>query len=177
MPAPSQPKQYILLPVNPWFIGFTLVFSLMLNLLPVGRAAWTLAWPDWVALTLVFWNIHQPRRVGLSVAWLLGLIMDVNNASVLGEHALAYSVLSYAAISLHRRVLWFSLPTQMVHVLPLFLAAQLVVLLIRMAVGGAFPGIAYFSASLVAVALWPLTCYLYLAPQRRPADKDENRPI
>jgi len=177
MPAPSQPKQYILLPVNPWFIGFTLVFSLMLNLLPVGRAAWTLAWPDWVALTLVFWNIHQPRRVGLSVAWLLGLIMDVNNASVLGEHALAYSVLSYAAISLHRRVLWFSLPTQMVHVLPLFLSAQLVVLLIRMAVGGAFPGIAYFSASLVAVALWPLTCYLYLAPQRRPADKDENRPI
>jgi membrane peptidoglycan carboxypeptidase len=23
MPAPSQPRQYILLPVNPWFIGFT----------------------------------------------------------------------------------------------------------------------------------------------------------
>jgi len=177
MPAPSAPKQYILLPVNPWFIAFTLVFSLMLNLLPVGRAAWTLAWPDWVALTLVFWNIHQPRRVGLSVAWLLGLVMDVNNASLLGEHALAYSVLSYAAISLHRRVLWFSIPTQMVHVLPLFLAAQLVVMLIRMVVGGAYPGIAYFSASLVAVALWPLVVYLYLAPQRRPADKDENRPI
>lgn len=177
MPAPSIPKQYILLPVNPWFIGFTLVFSLMLNLLPVGRAAWTLAWPDFVALTLVFWNIHQPRRVGLLIAWLLGLIMDVNNASLLGEHALAYSVLSYAAISLHRRVMWFSWPTQMVHVLPLLLAAQLVVLLIRMAVGGNFPGLAYFSASLVAVALWPVVSYLYLAPQRRPADKDENRPI
>lgn len=177
MPAPSQPKQYILLPVNPWFISFTLVLSLMLNLLPVGRAVWTLAWPDWVAITLVFWNIHQPRRVGLSVAWVLGLIMDVNNASLLGEHALAYSVLSYAAISLHRRVLWFSLPTQVVHVLPLFLAAQLVVLLIRLAIGGSFPGLAYFSASLTAVALWPLVSYLYLAPQRRPADKDENRPI
>jgi rod shape-determining protein MreD len=177
MPAPSQPKQYILLPVNPWFIGFTLVFSLMLNLLPVGRADWTLAWPDWVAITLVFWNIHQPRRVGLSLAWVLGLIMDVNNASLLGEHALAYSVLSYAAISLHRRVLWFSLPTQVVHVLPLFLAAQMVVLLVRLAVGGAFPGITYFSASLTAGALWPLVSYLYLAPQRRPADKDENRPI
>jgi len=177
MPAPSTPKQYILLPVNPWFIAFTLVFSLMLNLLPVGRAAWTFAWPDWVALTLVFWNIHQPRRVGLLVAWLLGLIMDVNNASLLGEHALAYSVLSYAAISLHRRVLWFTLPTQMVHVLPLLLSAQLVVLLIRLAVGGHFPGLAYFSASFTSVALWPLAAWLYLAPQRRPADKDENRPI
>jgi rod shape-determining protein MreD len=177
MPAPSQPQQYILLPVNPWFIAFTLVFALMLNLLPVGRAAWTLAWPDWVAITLVFWNIHQPRKVGLSVAWVLGLIMDVNNASLLGEHALAYSVLSYAAISLHRRVLWFPLTIQVVHVLPLFLAAQLVVLLIRLAIGGSFPGLIYFSASLMAGALWPLVSYLYLAPQRRPAEKDENRPI
>jgi rod shape-determining protein MreD len=73
--------------------------------------------------------------------------------------------------------MWFSWPTQMVHVLPLLLAAQLVVLLIRLAVGGTFPGMAYFSASLVAVALWPAVSYLYLAPQRRPADKDENRPI
>ncbi|HEX4326169.1 MAG TPA: rod shape-determining protein MreD [Burkholderiales bacterium] len=177
MPAPSQPTQYILLPVNPWFIAFTLVFSLMLNLLPVGRAAWTLAWPDWVALTLVFWNIHQPRRVGLAVAWLLGLVMDVNNASLLGEHALAYSVLSYTAISLHRRVLWFSLPTQMIYVLPLFLAAQLVIMLIRLAVGGGFPGLVYFASAFIATALWPLATYLYLAPQRRPADKDENRPI
>jgi rod shape-determining protein MreD len=177
MPAPSTPKQYILLPVNPWFIGFTLVFSLMLNLFPVGRATWTLAWPDWVALTLVFWNIHQPRRVGLTVAWLLGLIMDVNNASLLGEHALAYSVLSYTAISLHRRVLWFSLPTQMVHVLPLLAAAQAVILLIRLAVGGHYPGLLYFSSSLTTVLLWPIVTLLYLAPQRRPAEKDENRPI
>jgi rod shape-determining protein MreD len=177
MPAPSQPRQYILLPVNPWFIGFTLVLSLMLNLLPLPRDGWGLMVPDWVALTLVFWNIHQPRRVGLTVAWLLGLVMDVNHASLLGEHALAYSILSFAAIIMHRRVRWFSMAGQVVHVLPLFVAAQLVVALIRLIVGGAFPGVLYFSSSLLATLLWPVVTFAYLAPQRRASDKDENRPI
>ena len=177
MPAPSQPKQYILLPVNPWFIGFTLVASLMLNLLPLPRAGWALLMPDFVALTLVFWNIHQPRRVGLFVAWSLGLVMDVNNASLLGEHALAYSILSYAAITMHRRVSWFGMSGQIVYVLPLLLAAQVVVAAIRLLVGGAFPGMLYFASSFVSAALWPPITLLYLAPQRRPSNKDENRPI
>ena len=177
MPAPSSPKQYILLPVNPWFIAFTLVLALMLNLLPLGRAAWTLAVPDWVALTLVFWSVHQPRRVGLTIAWVLGLMVDVNNASLLGEHALAYATLSYFAISLHRRVRWFGMTAQMAHVLPLLVAAQFVILVIRLIAGGTFPGWHYFAASVVSVALWPAVTFVLLAPQRRAADTDENRPI
>lgn len=181
MPAPSAPQQYILLPVNPWFIGFTLVTALMLNLLPApvsaGRAAWLLAIPDWVALTLVFWSIHQPRRVGLTIAWVLGLIVDVNHASLLGEHALAYATLSYFAITLHRRVRWFGLSGQIAHVLPLLLGAQLIVFGIRLAAGGVSPGWMYFSSSLVSAMLWPVVTYAFLAPQRRPAQKDENRPI
>ena len=50
---------YILLPVNPLFIAFSLVCAFMLNLLPWGR--WVGA-PDFVALVLVFWGIHQPRK-------------------------------------------------------------------------------------------------------------------
>ena len=187
MPAPSAPRQYILLPVNPWFIAFTLVLALMLNLLPAHTAPlnaalansipWRLMVPDWVALTLVFWSIHQPRRVGLTIAWLLGLLVDVDHASLLGEHALAYAILSYSAITLHRRVSWFGLSAQIAHVLPLLLAAQAVILLIRLAAGGGFPGWMYFASSLTAAALWPLVSFLLLAPQRRPAEKDENRPI
>ena len=181
MPAPSAPQQYILLPVNPWFIAFTLVAALMLNLLPLppltSRAPWLLALPDWVALTLVFWSIHQPRRVGLTIAWILGLIVDINHASLLGEHALAYASLSYCAITLHRRVRWFGATGQIAHVLPLLLGAQAVILLIRLAAGDAFPGWLYFSASFVAIALWPLVTLLFLAPQRRPVEQDENRPI
>ena len=68
--------------------------------------------PDFLALILVFWNIFQPRRVGIALAWLLGLLMDVHAGSLLGQHALAYSILSYGAIALHRRLLWYSLTGQ-----------------------------------------------------------------
>ncbi len=61
--------------------------------------------PDFVALVLLFWNVHQPRKVGMGIAFFLGLLMDVHNASLLGEHALAYTLLSYGAITIHRRVL------------------------------------------------------------------------
>jgi rod shape-determining protein MreD len=179
MPAPSAPKQVILLPVNPWFIGFTLVFALLLNLMPLPRDAGVWAWvlPDWVAITLVFWNIQQPRRVGMLVAWMLGLAMDVNHASLLGQHALGYTVLSYLAITLHRRVRFFGALGQLVHVLPLLLFAQLVVLAVRLAAGGSFPGMIYFASGLAGAALWPIISWIYLAPQRQPPEKDENRPI
>src|SRR5690606_22201702 len=133
--------------------------------------------PEFLALALVFWNIHQPRMVGIGVAFLFGLLMDVHDASLLGEHALAYTILSYGAMSLHRRVPWFSMPAQVMHVLPLFLVAQAATLLARMALGGSFPGWLWFLQSVATALLWPLADWLLLAPQRRAVDHDENRPI
>ena len=82
--------------------------------------------PDFVAMTLVFWSIYQPRKVGIGIAFLMGLVMDVHSASLLGENALAYTLLSYFAITIHRRVLWFRPTVQALHVLPLLVVMQLV---------------------------------------------------
>jgi rod shape-determining protein MreD len=164
----------LLLPVNPLFIALTLLLALSANLLPLGRHP---ALPDLLALVLVFWNVHQPRRVGVVAAFLFGLLMDVHQGALLGQHALAYTLLSYGAIAIHRRMLWFSLPVQAMHVLPLFLLAQLVTLVVRLAAGGMFPGWSLWVAPLVQAALWPLTTLLLLAPQRRPPDPDQNRPL
>jgi rod shape-determining protein MreD len=175
-PHRSQPirPQYILLPVNPWFIAVSLVLAFCLNLLPWGRAVGV---PDFVALTLVFWNVHQPRRVGIGIAFLMGVAMDVHEASVLGEHALAYALLSYGAITLHRRVLWFNVLSQTTHVLPLFLGAHVVVLAIRMLLGAPFPGFWFLLEALVQTLLWPVVTWLLLAPQRRAVEKDVTRPL
>jgi rod shape-determining protein MreD len=133
--------------------------------------------PEFLAVVLVFWNIHQPRMVGIGVAFLMGLLMDVHASALLGERALAYSLLSYGAISIHRRVVWFGVGGQMLHVLPLFLLAQVVVVAVRMAVGGPFPGFGYFLQSVSSTLMWPLAELLLLIPQRRAVDRDENRPI
>ena len=93
------------------------------------------------------------------------------------SHALAYTLLSFGGISAHRRLLWFGLAEQAVQVLPLFLAAHLVSLVVRMLAGGMFPGWELLFAPLFEAMLWPVITALLLAPQRRPPDPDQNRPL
>ena len=164
----------LLRPVNPAFIWLTLFIALAANLLPWGRSPLV---PDFLALALVFWNVQQPRRVGIGAAFVFGLLMDVHDGALFGEHALAYTLLSYGAISLHRRILWFPVGAQAVHILPLLLVAQVASLLIRLWVGGQFPGWSYFIESAVGAVLWPVISWLLLAPQRRPIQRDETRPL
>ena len=167
-------RDNILLPVSPTFIALSLIGASFLNILPWGAWGWV---PDFVALTLVFWSIYQPRKVGIGVAFIMGLVMDVHNASLLGENALAYTLLSYFAITIHRRVLWFKPTTQALHVLPLLIVMQIIQILIQLAVSSKEPGWSYFLQSLVAALIWPVVCWVLLAPQRRAIDHDETRPI
>jgi rod shape-determining protein MreD len=169
-----RPGDPLLLPANPLFIGLSLLAALAVNLLPLGRQP---GWPDVLALVLVFWNVHQPRRVGVVIAFAFGLVMDVHQGAVLGQHALAYTLLSYLAISIHRRLRWFGVGAQVLHVLPVFFAAHALSLLVRLAVGGMFPGWSVLLAPLFEALLWPLATLLLLAPQRRAPDPDQNRPL
>lgn len=164
----------LLLPARPWFIALSLLLALLADLLPLGRAPWM---PDLLALVLVFWAVHQPRRVGIFIAFAFGLVMDVHQGALLGQHALAYALLSFGAVALHRRMRWFGLLAQMLHVLPLFLLAQLVMLAVGAAAGGMFPGWTLWLAPLAQALLWLLVTPVLLAPQRRPPDPDQNRPL
>jgi rod shape-determining protein MreD len=103
--------------------------------------------------------------------------MDAGDGALLGQHAFAYAFLAFAAVSLHRRILWFSPWRQAAHVLVLLLASQMLMLVVRIVAGGAFPGLAYFAGTFIAAALWPIASFLLLLPQRRPESVDENRPI
>ena len=169
-----RPGQQLLLPANPLFIWGSMLLALVINMLPLGRTPWL---PDIVAVVLVFWSVPQPQRVGIGVAFFFGLLMDVQQAGLLGQHALAYTTLSFLAITIHRRLLWFSVPSQAVQVLPLFVAAHAIQLALRMAGGGAFPGLNVLLAPLVEAVLWPVISVILLAPQRRAPDPDENRPL
>ncbi|MBG9388678.1 rod shape-determining protein MreD [Caenimonas aquaedulcis] len=169
-----RPGQQLLLPANPFFIWGSLLLALLVNMLPLGRTPWM---PDMVALVLVFWSVHQPLRVGIGAAFFLGLCMDVHQTALLGQHALAYTALSFLAIMIHRRLLWFSVPSQAVQVLPIFAVAHAIELAVRMLAGGVFPGFSVIVAPFAEALLWPVVSILLLAPQRRAPDPDANRPL
>ncbi len=166
--------QQLLLPASPVFIWGSLLAALLLNMLPLGRVLWL---PDFLALVLLFWSVHQPLRVGVGVAFMFGLFMDVNQTSLLGLHALAYTVLSYFASQAQRHLLWYKVPLQALQVLPLLAAAHAVQMLIRLIGGGVFPGWMLVLAPLLEASLWPVVSVLLLVPQRRAPDRDESRPL
>ena len=103
--------------------------------------------PDFIALTLIYWVVYHPRRVGFLPAWFLGLTMDVADGSLFGQHALAYAVLDVSgdpAAPAHRHVRhaaadrargWRSCSL-----------SQLIMLGVRMMAGADFPGVLYFRA-------------------------------
>lgn len=164
----------LLLPVNPFFMWITLVVALLLNMLPMGRLA---SMPDFLVVTLVFWNVYQPRRVGVGAAFVFGVLMDVHQGALLGQHALAYACVSYFAITVHRRLLWFTVGAQAVQILPVFVAAHVAALVVRLIAGAGFPGWGLLLSPLFEAALWPVATWLLLAPQRRAPDRDKNRPL
>jgi rod shape-determining protein MreD len=121
--------------------------------------------------------VHQPLRVGVGVAFAMGLLMDVHQGAMLGQHALAYTVLSYFATAIHRRLLWFSVPSQAFQILPLFLVSHVIAVVVRLIAGGSFPGLSVLFAPLVESLLWPVVSVVLLMPQRRAPDPDAHRPL
>ncbi len=170
----AERPQYILLPVRIGTIVISFAVALLLNFLPWKDVSLV---PDFVALTLTFWCVRQPRLVGLGVGWLLGLLMDTGNGVLLGQHALAYSLLAFSAIGLSRRILWFPWTLQAMHVALLLIGAKAVEVFVRLAAGAPFPGWTLLVGPLIGALLWPAVSFLLLAPQRRPVEVDETRPI
>ena len=167
---------YILRPVNPAFIYFSLFCALLLNLLPIGNYGWV---PDWLILCIVFWNIHQPRFINVFSAFILGLLMDVHNSDVLGLHAFSYSLVAYIAVFWHRRIIALTVPSQALHLLPIFLLVSLFPVIAHWLLSGSpyWWGLTGAFQAFIEALLWPFATRILLAPQRRPIDVDHNRPL
>ena len=162
--TPARPEE-ILRPANPWFVVLTLALALVANTLPTSGVALALK-PDFVALALLYWCIQAPRYVGVGVAWTVGLVMDVVDATLFGQHALAYAVLAYGAEFFRRRVLRFPLWQQAVQVAALLMACAGLVLAVRMTGGAPLPRWTYVVPPVVGALLWPALTVVLQWPQR-----------
>lgn len=160
----ARPEDILLAP-KPWFVALTLTLAFTINLLPLSGFALAIR-PDFFALVLLYWAIHQPRWIGIGVAWACGLLTDVVEANLFGQHALAYAILGFSASYFHRRVLRFPLWQQALHVLGLLIVAQLVVLVLRLMSGATLPTAAMLLSSISSALIWPIVSALLQWPQR-----------
>ncbi|HEY5366739.1 MAG TPA: rod shape-determining protein MreD [Casimicrobiaceae bacterium] len=173
MPTFAARPEEILKPAHPWFIAFTMLAGFVANLMPVAGYAAMLK-PDFLALVILYWCIQEPRMMGVGFAWFAGLFMDVADATLFGQHALAYAVLAYSAEYFRRRVLRFTLWQQAAQVAVLLLFCAVLVLLVRVVGGSPLPHWTYFVSPLVGALVWPLLSVLLQRPQR-PARSSAKR--
>ena len=167
--------QIILRPVNVVFVWFSLLLGLCFNLLPWGSWHWV---PDALAIIILFWAYREPRIISLGAAFLLGLPMDVHDGTVLGQHSLSYCILAYGGVLLSRRLPSFGLLTQSLQVWPVLVVSALVSAVVKAFFGVPSSGLwLIIIATMISAILWPLVTWLLLAPQRRPLDIDNNRPL
>ncbi len=165
MPSYAARPEEILKPARPWFIAFTMLAGFIANLMPVTGYVLMLK-PDFLALVILYWCIQEPRMMGVGFAWFAGLFMDVADATLFGQHALAYAVLAYAAVFFRRRVLRFTLWHQAAQVAVLLLFCAALVLLVRVVAGAPLPRWTYFVSPLVGALVWPVLSILLQRPQR-----------
>jgi rod shape-determining protein MreD len=148
-------------PAGLGFIFASFVGAYLLCAMP--WSGWLLlARPDFVLLALLFWSLNEPRVVGQGVAFALGLLMDVGDSMLLGEHALEYVLAVYLAQTLRVRILTFYLPEQTLHVAGILTLSSVVLVMLNLVLGADFPGFAFLMSPVFTALLWgPATWLLY----------------
>lgn len=136
----------------------TLVIAGFLTILPMPSWAVALR-PQWLALVLIFWLLTVPEHIGVFWSFGVGLLLDVIASTVLGQHALSFSVMGYLVVELRQRIQLFRFWQQALSVWLLLTTERLLSLWILGATGQPMPTLAYWLAPVVGMLLWP---WLYL---------------
>ncbi len=132
----------------------TFVLAMVLTIVPLPDSMIRLR-PDWVGLTLIFWCLTLPYRVSVGSGFIVGLLLDVLTGTLLGQHALALSLVAYVCVRLHARIRAYPVWQQMLTVLVLLVLHQLVVLWVDRTIGRPGQGFGYWLPSLIGMFLWP----------------------
>jgi rod shape-determining protein MreD len=111
-----------------WIVG-SVAFAVVLEQLP--WSGWGLALrPDFVLVTLLFWTLYQPLRIGFGTAFVLGLVADFQDGALFGQYASGYVIGVYLVQFLRLRLLQFDPLRQAAQLFPILLAVQIAVLLV-----------------------------------------------
>ena len=146
-------------------VSLSIIVAFMLTVMPLPHWAVELR-PDWVTLVLIYWAMALPARIGVTIAWLCGIMLDVSTGAILGQHALGHVLAIYIVHTQHQRLRVASLLQQSIVVLFLLLLKQLVVLWVNGIVGRAPDTWLFFLQSPIGAMIWPWV-YIIMRDLRR----------
>lgn len=135
-------------------ILLSFILGYMLTAMPLPD--WAVNWrPAWVTIVLIYWCLALPERVGIGIAWLSGLLLDVHQGTVFGLNAIALTFIALIIITLHKRVRVFPLMQQAMLVCVLLLFTELLTLWIRSMMGFPPQHWTYWMPAFTSMIIWP----------------------
>jgi len=137
----------------------TLLIALMLMITPLPAVAEPFR-PDWLALALVYWAMVVPRSFSVGIAWLIGIILDVAQGTLLGQHALALCVIVYITVKFHLLMRVFPLSQLTATVFALLALYQFLLFWINGVAGVTAPAIDYWGPVVAGTIVWPFLSIL-----------------
>ncbi|MDD2914251.1 MAG: rod shape-determining protein MreD [Gallionella sp.] len=155
-------------PVSTTFIVISVLVALFLNGLP-WEGIWLMLRPDFVAVVMLHWCTHKPWRVGIGLSWAVGILADVADASLFGQHALAYTLLAFGGVILHHRLKMFDLRQQTTQVFVIFVLTYAVYALVHWQVNG-YVVWTYFLGCVTSTLLWAPLGIMFRAVYQMRAD-------
>ncbi len=142
-------------PANALHVIFiTFAVALVLTVLPLPEIV-TDYRPEWAALVLLYWIMALPQRIGVSVAWILGIALDVLKGALLGQHVLALAVVAFIMLHLHLRLRMYPFWQQSVVIGFILLIYQALLLWIYDMTSTVSITWSYWFPSLTGALLWP----------------------
>lgn len=146
-------------------IVLTLLVALMVTMIPLPNWIQELS-PHWILLVLVYWSMALPTRIGVGIAWIMGLLLDVTYDDLLGQHALALAVVIFLTLNLHQRLRVFPIWQQSIVILVFCIIYDMINLWIK-GISGYAPNVwLYILPSFTTAFIWPVV-FLILRRIRR----------
>ena len=138
----------------------SIVVSLTLAIAPLPE--WAAAYrPDWVVLTLIYWSLLLPKTYSVGWAWLAGLVLDIAQGTLFGQHALALCFIIYITVKFHLQIRVFPILQKTVTVFAILALYQFILFWINGVAGINSPSVTYWGPVLTGTAFWPLLSVVY----------------
>ena len=138
---------------------FTMLLALFLSVVPLPVWLNTVR-PAFLVLTVLYWSIAAPRAGGIALGWIAGLALDIFQGSVLGQHALALSLVTYIAVREHQKIRSKPVFQQSLIVLGELFIYEFIVFAIDGWTGHALYGLLRWVQILTGALVWPIAAAL-----------------
>jgi len=148
-----------------WVITFSFIIALILTMIPLPSSV-EIFRPEWVTLTLIYWCMALPTRVGVGVGFTLGLFLDVIRDTLLGQYALALTLVAFITLHMHQRVRVFPLWQQAMSIFILVMLESVVVLWVKGIIGESVSFWNLMATAGTSMVVWPFV-YMVLRHVRR----------